>query len=111
MKPVQLLTKLCKEGKVDGPHFAMGKVRVGDMTFKLQKDPKEIVSSKSEFSYYDNNQACKAKLKIACAPFSVCFCLPSPTSNDTKADSHYCSTIKVEIMLTQWIHKSSCLFL
>jgi hypothetical protein len=39
MKPVQLLTKLCKEGKVDGPHFAMGKVRVGDMTFKLQKDP------------------------------------------------------------------------
>ena len=50
MKPVQLLTKLCKEGKVDGPHFAMGKVRVGDMTFKLQKDPKEIVSSKSELS-------------------------------------------------------------
>ena len=50
MKPVQLLTKLCKEGKVDGPHFAMGKVRVGDMTFKLQKDPKEIVSSKSEFT-------------------------------------------------------------
>ena len=51
MKPVQLLTKLCKEGKVDGPHFAMGKVRVGDMTFKLQKDPKELgphVSSKSE---------------------------------------------------------------
>ena len=50
MKPVQLLTKLCKEGKVDGPHFAMGKVRVGDMTFKLQKDPKEIVSSKSKFA-------------------------------------------------------------
>ena len=48
MKPVQLLTKLCKEGKVDGPHFAMGKVRVGDMTFRLQKDPKEIVSTKSE---------------------------------------------------------------
>ena len=41
MKPVQLLTKLCKEGKVDGPHFSAGKVRVGDKTFTLQKDAKD----------------------------------------------------------------------
>ena len=38
MKPVQILTKLCKEGKLDGPHFSDGKVRVGDKTFTLQKD-------------------------------------------------------------------------
>ena len=38
MKPVQLLTKLCKEGKLDGPHFSDGKVRVGEKTFTLQKD-------------------------------------------------------------------------
>ena len=38
MKPVQLLTKLCKEGKVDGPHFSSGKVRVGEKTFTLHKD-------------------------------------------------------------------------
>ena len=38
MKPVQLLTKLCKEGKLDGPHFTDGKVRVGEKTFALQKD-------------------------------------------------------------------------
>ena len=38
MKPVQILTKLCKEGKLDGPHFSDGKVRVGDKTFALQKD-------------------------------------------------------------------------
>jgi hypothetical protein len=38
MKPVQLLTRLCKDGKVDGPHFADGKVRVGEKTFALQKD-------------------------------------------------------------------------
>ncbi len=37
MKPVQMLTKLCKDGKVDGPHFSQGKVKVGDMTFKLQR--------------------------------------------------------------------------
>ena len=37
MKPVQLLTKLCKEGKVDGPHFSNGKVRVDDKTFTLSK--------------------------------------------------------------------------
>ena len=41
MKPVQLLTRLCKEGKVDGPHFSSGKVRVGEKTFTLQKDPKD----------------------------------------------------------------------
>ena len=38
MKPVQLLTKLCKEGKVDGPHFNAGKVRVGEKTFTLHKE-------------------------------------------------------------------------
>ena len=37
MKPVQLLSKLCKEGKVDGPHFTNGTVRVGEKTFTLNK--------------------------------------------------------------------------
>merc|ERR1719412_1403423 len=37
MKPVQLLTKLCKEGKLDGPHFTDGKVRVDGKTFTLSK--------------------------------------------------------------------------
>lgn len=37
MKPVQLLVKLCKEGKVDGPHFSNGKVKVGEKTFALSK--------------------------------------------------------------------------
>ncbi len=41
MKPVQMLTKLCKEGKVDGPHFSAGRVRVGEKTFTLQRDPKD----------------------------------------------------------------------
>lgn len=33
IKPTQILTKLCKDGKVDGPHYQPGKVRVGNRIF------------------------------------------------------------------------------
>ncbi len=33
MKPSQILHKLCKEMKADGPHFSPGKVRVGKKVF------------------------------------------------------------------------------
>ena len=33
MKPTQILTKLCKEGKVDGPYYHPGKARVGNRIF------------------------------------------------------------------------------
>lgn len=34
MKPSQILTRLCKEGKVDGPHFGPhGRVRVANRVF------------------------------------------------------------------------------
>ena len=33
MKPSQILTKLCKDGKVDGPYYQPGKVRVGNRIF------------------------------------------------------------------------------
>ena len=32
-KPSQILTKLCKDAKLDGPHFESGKVRIGKRTF------------------------------------------------------------------------------
>ena len=32
---LQILTKLCKEGRVDGPHFARNKVTVGDKVFTV----------------------------------------------------------------------------
>ena len=38
MKPTQILTKLCKEGKVDGPHFSRNKVTVGDKVFTINRD-------------------------------------------------------------------------
>uniref|UniRef100_H2Z081 C2 domain-containing protein n=1 Tax=Ciona savignyi TaxID=51511 RepID=H2Z081_CIOSA len=34
MKPSEILKKLCKELKLDGPHFMPGKVRVGNKTFQ-----------------------------------------------------------------------------
>lgn len=34
MKPSQILTRLCKEGKVDGPHFGPpGRVKVSNRVF------------------------------------------------------------------------------
>ena len=34
MKPSQILTKLCKEGKIDGPHYGPGgKVKVANRIF------------------------------------------------------------------------------
>ena len=33
MKPTQILSKLCKDGHVDGPHYQPGKVRVGNRIF------------------------------------------------------------------------------
>jgi hypothetical protein len=38
MKPTQILIKLCKEGKVDGPHFVKNKVTVGDKVFTINRD-------------------------------------------------------------------------
>nr|CAD7457540.1 unnamed protein product [Timema tahoe] len=38
MKPTQILTKLCKDGKIDGPIYTNGKVKVGRQAFYLQTD-------------------------------------------------------------------------
>ena len=33
MKPTQILAKLCKENKIEGPYFNPGKIRVGNRIF------------------------------------------------------------------------------
>ncbi|XP_021379810.1 otoferlin-like isoform X8 [Mizuhopecten yessoensis] len=38
MKPTQILAKLCKEGKVDGPHYQPGKVRIANRIFTASMD-------------------------------------------------------------------------
>ena len=35
MKPTLILSKLCKEGKVDGPHYQPGRVRVANRIFTV----------------------------------------------------------------------------
>ena len=57
MKPVQILTKLCKEGKLDGPHFSDGKVRVGEKTFTLQKDSVNKGHQSSLLQGYDSHNS------------------------------------------------------
>ena len=58
LKPVQLLTRLCKEGKVDGPHFNNGKVKVDGKTFTLSKGTVHNTPGS------DGNQKCKLLFTI-----------------------------------------------
>ena len=51
MKPSQILSKLCKEGKVDGPNFTQNQVKVADRVFTVEKDetlPESPTTSKSK---------------------------------------------------------------
>ena len=51
MKPSQILSKLCKEGKVDGPYFTQNQVKVADRVFTVEKDetlPESPTTSKSK---------------------------------------------------------------
>ena len=45
-KPSQILTKLCKDGKVDGPYYQPGKVRVGNRVFTA---PSEIEDENGKY--------------------------------------------------------------
>ena len=56
MKPVQLLTRLCKDGKVDGPHFSNGTVRVGEKTFALHKEQQNLLNLASSESQTSNKR-------------------------------------------------------
>ena len=46
MKPSQILQKLCKDMKIDGPHFSPGKVRVGK---KIFTGPIELEDENGQF--------------------------------------------------------------
>ncbi|XP_054984301.1 fer-1-like protein 6 [Sorex araneus] len=49
-KPTEILTKLCKDNKLDGPHFSPGKIQIGCQVFSgktafTEEDSDEIVES------------------------------------------------------------------
>ncbi|XP_012140584.1 otoferlin isoform X4 [Megachile rotundata] len=56
MKPTQILSKLCKEGKVDGPMYSHGKVTIGRKTFSL---------SNEEMEYYVHTKGIEEQLALA----------------------------------------------
>jgi len=74
MKPSQILQKLCKDLKVDGPHFSPGKVRVGK---KIFKGPVELED--------ENGKLCEklADFTKLNSIFESCYMLPSFLSTKT----------------------------
>ncbi|XP_011330966.2 otoferlin isoform X2 [Ooceraea biroi] len=42
MKPTQILSKLCKDGKMDGPVYSHGRVTIGRKTFSLSNEEMEF---------------------------------------------------------------------
>ena len=47
VKPSQILARMCREARLDGPFFSRNSVRVGDRTFTVERDPnnEEILNS------------------------------------------------------------------
>ncbi|XP_076179649.1 otoferlin isoform X6 [Ptiloglossa arizonensis] len=56
MKPTQILSKLCKEGKIDGPVYSHGRVTIGRKTFSL---------SNEEMEYYVHSKGIEEHLALA----------------------------------------------
>ncbi|XP_032668321.1 otoferlin-like isoform X1 [Odontomachus brunneus] len=56
MKPTQILSKLCKDGKVDGPVYSHGRVTIGRKTFPL---------SNEEMEYYVHTKGMEEHLALA----------------------------------------------
>lgn len=55
MKPTQILAKLCKDGKIDGPSYSNGKVKVGRQTFFLQTEDSDCnlnTKGKTNLSFF-----------------------------------------------------------
>ncbi|EEC19061.1 conserved hypothetical protein [Ixodes scapularis] len=48
LRPIQVLAKLCRDTKLDGPHFAPNRVRVGNKTFTFRSDMEEEDSKLSD---------------------------------------------------------------
>ncbi|XP_077275644.1 otoferlin isoform X3 [Temnothorax americanus] len=56
MKPTQILSKLCKDGKIDGPVYSHGRVTIGRKTFSL---------SNEEMEYYVHTKGMEEHLALA----------------------------------------------
>ena len=57
MKPTQILAKLCREGRLDGPHYSRQQVRVGDRTFTVEREAREESESSVPDRSYEEQLA------------------------------------------------------
>ncbi|XP_043482896.1 otoferlin-like isoform X2 [Leptopilina heterotoma] len=56
MKPTQILSKLCKDAKIDGPVYTPGRVSIGRKTFSIAKE---------EMEFYIHSKAMEEHLALA----------------------------------------------
>ena len=47
MKPSAILAKLCKEGKIDGPYYQPGKVRIANRIFTAPMETEDAEGEKN----------------------------------------------------------------
>lgn len=65
-KPTEILTKLCKDNKLDGPHFRPGKIQIGNQVF----------SGKTAFAEEDSGNSRPRSVDGSCSfSFSFSFVL------------------------------------
>ena len=71
-KPSQILTKLCKDAKLDGPHFESGKVRIGKRTFTGPTELEDENGKNFDPSKIFWTRGCKKLLRIAKSNNGAC---------------------------------------
>lgn len=89
MKPSQILTRLCKEGKVDGPHFGPpGRVKVSNRVFT---GPSEIEDENGEGMHLTQPQGCQRAKRdphFLVAGLTLCSSPSVPPSLRPSSPSH-----------------------
>lgn len=63
-KPTEILTKLCKDNKLDGPYFRPGKIQIGNQVF----------SGKTSFTEEDTGNSPQCILLMLLFFLKSCFC-------------------------------------
>lgn len=72
MKPTQILSKLCKDAKIDGPMYSHGKVTIGRKAFSLSNEEMEYyVHAKGKY----NNSTHRPSMYVYVVHLGNCFVL------------------------------------
>ncbi|PKK17997.1 otoferlin, partial [Columba livia] len=98
MKPSQILSKLCKEGKVDGPHFGPGgRVKVANRVFT---GPTEIEDENGQKKQTDEHLALTVLRHWEDIPRAGCKLVPEHVETRPGAD---CTSPTLQGRLEMWV--------